>query len=712
MDLGKAEPVFHVHDESAPSSGIPRCGLKEADLNKALHALDTVINRDWLRSIPQEKHAIRKRQNILLQLLVASAFGMQVMLLYLLQLYPLYARGGAGSASVRNLEYLAWALTTPVLFIGGYSFLHGAWRALRAASVGMDTLVSLGTLSAYGYSVYNALEGQGEVYFDSVAMVTTFITLGRYLEKSEEWRARKDIRELLKLQPETAWRRSDDQWQEVEAFDLKRGDHILIKPGERMPVDGRVMEGMAAVDETRLTSAARPIQKSVGDPVFAGTLVVDETLRCEVVQPVDGTRMAEIKRMVQEILNAKPPAQRLADQVARYLVFSVVAAASLTFLGWSMAGATPTKAVLTAVTVLVIACPCALGLATPLALTRVLGQASKEGVLVRNPVAFETAAKIDAVVFDKTGTLTQGCLTVSSVMIAPGVGLNDTELLRYAAAVTQYCGHPLAQAIVTASSGSRLDGREFRMQHGKGASAKVVENNGEQHVVKVGSSSFIQVDDRHALFLAALSREKKGDTIVWVARDGEVIGFVTLRDEPMPTSIEAVRRLNKKGIRTAILSGDQARTVKAIAEKLGIEVYIGNLDSIEKVEYIRQWQKIGWKMAMVGDGINDAPALAQADLSITVAAGTGVAGETSDIILTRPDLNLIPWLIRISTRTRRIIQENLGWAFAYNLLAVPLAAFGVVSPVIAATAMATSSLFVVVNSLRLRNEAVNAHAES
>ncbi|MEJ2569575.1 MAG: HAD-IC family P-type ATPase, partial [Anaerolineales bacterium] len=204
----------------------------------------------------------------------------------------------------------------------------------------------------------------------------------------------------------------------------------------------------------------------------------------------------------------------------------------------------------------------------------------------------------------------------------------------------------------------------------------------------------------------------KGDTIVWVARDGEVIGFVTLRDEPMPTSIEAVRRLNKKGIRTAILSGDQARTVKAIAEKLGIEVYIGNLDSIEKVEYIRQWQKIGWKMAMIGDGINDAPALAQADLSITVAAGTGVAGETSDIILTRPDLNLIPWLIRISTRTRRIIQENLGWAFAYNLLAVPLAAFGVVSPVIAATAMVTSSLFVVVNSLRLRNEAVNAHAES
>ncbi|MEJ2551322.1 MAG: HAD-IC family P-type ATPase, partial [Anaerolineales bacterium] len=198
----------------------------------------------------------------------------------------------------------------------------------------------------------------------------------------------------------------------------------------------------------------------------------------------------------------------------------------------------------------------------------------------------------------------------------------------------------------------------------------------------------------------------------WVARDGEVIGFVTLRDEPMPTSIEAVRRLNKKGIRTAILSGDQARTVKAIAEKLGIEVYIGNLDSIEKVEYIRQWQKIGWKMAMIGDGINDAPALAQADLSITVAAGTGVAGETSDIILTRPDLNLIPWLIRISTRTRRIIQENLGWAFAYNLLAVPLAAFGVVSPVIAATAMVTSSLFVVVNSLRLRNEAVNAHAES
>jgi heavy metal translocating P-type ATPase len=674
---------------------------EQVDLPAVLHKLDRLGYQARLLSDPREQKAEKQQERLLIQLIVAAAFGMQVMLLYLVQLYPRYAAGEFDQPDVRNLQYLVWALATPILFVGGWSFLQGAWRALMARTASMDTLVALGTLSAYSYSVYVTLAGGGEVYFDSVAMITTFILLGRYLEKIGGRQARKDIRHLLQLQPDKAWRRDGDDWQEVQASALAEGDTILVKPGERVPADAELIEGQAAVDESLLTGESAPVNKGPGDNLFAGTVVSDEALVARVTRPAEEGRLAQIAHLVEQTLNTKPPIQRLADRASAYFAFGILGAALLTFGGWwLLAGKPPDRALLTAVAVLVVACPCALGLATPLALAITLGRTSREGILVRNPVALETAATVVRIVLDKTGTLTQGKLSVTATAVADEDRMSAGDLLCLAAAVEQYSEHPVARAIVRAcpQSPARVEG--FKVARGQGASAQLVGSNGGR--LRVGSARFLAVDAGSSLNEQAQARAGEGETVVWVGTEDALAGFVALRDEPDPTAVEALRQLAEEGVRAVMLSGDSSPTTAAIAAELGLEEYEGETPPQAKAERIRTWQEAGEKVAMAGDGVNDAPALAQADLSITAAGGTDVAGETSDVVLTRHDLTLIPWFIRLSRRTRRIIRENLGWAFAYNLVAVPLAAFGIISPVIAAATMATSSLLVVGNSLRLR----------
>jgi heavy metal translocating P-type ATPase len=674
---------------------------EQVDLPAVLHKLDRLGYQARLLSDPREQKAERQQERLLIQLIVAAAFGMQVMLLYLVQLYPRYAAGEFDQPDVRNLQYLVWALATPILLVGGWSFLRGAWRALMARTASMDTLVALGTLSAYSYSVYATLSGGGEAYFDSVAMITVFILLGRYLEKIGGRQARKDIRHLLQLQPNKAWRREDEDWQEVRASTLAEDDTILVKPGERVPADASVMEGEAAVDESLLTGESAPVNKSPGDGLLAGAVVTDEALVARVTRPAEEGRLAQITDLVEQTLNTKPPIQRLADRASAYFAFGILGAALLTFAGWwFLAGQPPAQALLTAVAVLVVACPCALGLATPLALAITLGRTSREGILVRNPVALETAATVGRIVLDKTGTLTQGKLSVVATAVPDGSDRSADELLCLAAAVEQYSEHPVARAIVRAcpQSPSRAEG--FKVTRGQGASAQPVGSNGGR--LKVGSARFLAVDGDSSLNGQARARADQGETVVWVGMEDTLAGFVALRDEPDPTAKAALRQLAEEGVRAVMLSGDSSRTTEAIAAELGLEEYEGETLPREKAERIKAWQETGEKVAMAGDGVNDAPALAQADLSITAAGGTDVAGETSDVVLTRHDLTLIPSFIRLSRRARRIIRENLGWAFAYNLVAVPLAALGIISPVIAAAAMATSSLLVVGNSLRLR----------
>jgi len=687
----------------AAERGFIRYDPGSLDPTSALKRLGPLGFQARLLTTEGERGEERRTQRTLIQLITAFAFGMQVMLLYLVQLYPLYAAGEVASPDVRKMQYLVWALATPALFYGGITILRGAWRALRAGTATMDTLVTLGTLSAYGYSVYMTITGAGETYFDSVSMIVTFIMIGRYLETLGGAQARKEIRGLLKLQPDTGRRRNKNaakEWQEVPAVSLQTGDTILIKPGERVPVDGKILEGRAALDESLLTGESTPAAKSVGQTVFAGTVVTDQALICRVLNPVGNTRLAQITALVDRTLSSKPPIQRLADRAAAYFAFGILAVAVCTGFGWWFFQHTLPHALLSAVAVLVVACPCALGLATPLSLAVSLGRATRRGILVRNPVALETSAAVQTVVFDKTGTLTCGQMRLSSATVEPNTGLSEEDLLRLAAAIEQFSEHPLAKAIVAAAALPLLAAKDFITAPGHGASA-VVESLGGRRI-DVGSAEYVGNNLDARLLSSAREHAALGKSVVWIGWEGKAAGFLSFRDEPNETAAEAIQWLRRERIDPVLVSGDNETTVAAIARELDLEQYEGNSPPEHKADYVRKLQSRGVKIAMIGDGINDAPALAQADLSITAAGGTDVAGESSDLVLLRPDLTLIPWFINLSRRTRRIILQNLGWALAYNLVTIPLAAIGLITPVIAAVTMSVSSLLVVSNSLRLR----------
>jgi len=672
-----------------------------ADPQALLTQLNPLGYRAQISSSAKGKKEERIQERISLQLIAAVAFGMQVMMLYLVQLYPLYSLGQFDSRNVRQIQYVVWALATPVLFFGGLTFLRGAWRALLAKTATMDTLVSLGVLAAYGYSVYITLTGHGTTYFDSVTMITSFILFGRYLETVGGAQARKDLHGLLRLQPEFAWRQQAGKWEKIQARTLHIGDVIRIREGEQIPADGVILEGEGEVDEAMLTGEARLVKKAATEAVFAGTLLREGVLTASVSALPVQTRLSQINELVNETLSAKPPIQRLADRISTYFTFGILGIAILALGGWLAAGYPLERGILAAVAVLVVACPCALGLATPLALSVAISKAVGQGVLVRNPSALETAAKIQRVVFDKTGTLTSGDLTLLKVVPVPTCGLSEQSLWQLAASVEQFSSHPLAQAILK-DSPPPLEAGEFIALRGAGASARVLTHPPRR--VVVGSFHLVQVDPASALLPQAEQYAAQGKTVVWVRVEDEVSGFLVLQDKPQPAATLALHALRQRGIHLAILSGDSHLATEAVASALGIQDFEGSCLPEKKAEYIRRWQEKNQPTAMVGDGVNDAPALARADLSITPLGGSDIAGNTSDIILTRNDLNLVPWFLKYSQRTRHIILENLGWAFAYNLVAVPLAILGIISPAIAAAAMAASSILVVFNSLRLRKD--------
>ena len=633
-------------------------------------------------------------ERLLLQVIVAFAFGMQQMVLYIVRLYPAYHVGDYSSPQVRLLQVLALILATPALFFGGYTFLRGAVHELRARTPGMDTLVALGTLSAFTYSAWATLVGGFPTYFDSVTMIVQFVVLGRYLEMAGGARARKDVRGLMELQPDQAWvRAADGSIVETPARQLHPGTTIVVKPGERVPLDAEVIEGGAHADESLLTGESIAVSKRAGATLWAGTLLVDGGLTARVLRDVDSSRLSGIRTLVEHTLQSRAPVERLADRVSFWLTIGVISLALVTSVAWLLVGASPQVALITAVAVLVVACPCALGLATPLAISVALGSTAREGVLVRNGAALETAGATNTTVFDKTGTVTLGRLEV-----AEAHGESRDALLDLAASVERYSEHPLARAIVAASA-EPPTARQFVAHSGMGASA-TLEGSGES--VSVGRIELMPVapDAESQRFAAA--REALGETVVWVSRGHNVAGFVALRDRIDPTAHHAVNELIARGVTPMLLSGDSEATVRAVAAELGIEQFAARLTPELKAARIVELQSEKRFVAMVGDGINDAPSLAAADLSITVAGGADIAGKTSDIVLSRDDLALVPWFLSASAQTNRIIRQNLGWAVAYNAVALPLAAFGVITPGIAAVAMASSSLLVVGNSLRLR----------
>lgn len=664
------------------------------DLEELMHRVSKLGYTPTLAGDDEAEKNSAAEERLLIQVLVAFAFGMQEMVLYIVRLYPAYSAGDVSSPQVRIVQALAAALAAPALFYGGYTFLRGATQELRARTPGMDTLVALGTLSAFTYSLWATVTGGYATYFDSVTMIVQFVVLGRYIEMAGGARARKDVRGLMELQPKRAWvRGADGSLDQLPAWQIKPGTTVVVKPGERVPLDAEVVEGVGHADESLLTGESRAVAKTAGGTLWAGTLLVDGGLTARVVRDVDGSRLSGIRTLVEHTLEGRAPVERLADRVSLYLTLGVISLALLTGLGWVLVGAGPAHALITAVAVLVVACPCALGLATPLAISVALGTAAREGVLVRNGAALESAGGTTVVVLDKTGTVTLGRLEVAATE-----GGSRASLLSTASAAEQYSEHPLARAIVGASV-TPPAARGFASQAGLGVSA-TLEADGTS--VSVGRLELMPTRPSDELLARATARESNGETVVWVARADAPVGFIALRDEIDSTARAAVRDLSARGLGPVLLSGDSEKTTRAVAAELGIGRFEARLTPELKAEAIETLQVDGSRVAMVGDGVNDAPSLARADLSITVAGGADIAGQTSDIVLSRANLELVPWFLSASAQTRRVIRQNLGWAVGYNAIALPLAVFGVITPGIAAIAMACSSLLVVGNSLRLR----------
>jgi len=599
------------------------------------------------------------------------------------------------------------ALATPVQFLIGWRFYRGAWMALRNGSANMDVLVALGTSAAYFLSLYNMLvagrDGQTHLYFEASAAIITLILAGKIMEERAKRGASAAIRELMALRPRKARKLDQAKGEiEIDIAELVIGDIVRVLPGERVPVDGKVSAGESELDEGLITGETRPVARVPGDTVVGGAVNGTGRLDIEVTAIGEDTTLSRIIRLVEQAQTGKAPVQKLVDKVSGIFVPVVIVIALVTFGGWLFFGAGIEASIVAAVSVLVIACPCALGLATPTALVAGTGAAAKSGILIRNFDALEQAHNVDTVIFDKTGTLTEGTPTVRDIIA--GEGTDKTELLRMVAAVQAASEHPLARAVVDTArkQGVKVpDICDFSSKTGAGVQAMV-----EGHKVVIGSEAML-VDLDIALPEGGLARqitdhEGRGQTVILAAIDGRFAGFITLEDRIRASAKQAISDLKARGITSIMLSGDGEDVAAYVAGQLGLEEGRGRIRPQDKAREVEKLRKNGRHVAMVGDGINDAPALAAADVGIAMGGGTDVAMEAAGITLMRSDPALVAGAIDVSISTRRKIAQNLFWAFAYNVIGVPLAAFGILSPAIAGAAMALSSVSVVSNSLLLR----------
>ena len=623
------------------------------------------------------------------------------------------------AVSRQAMLYILLVLTAPAVFWVGDRFLKGALNATLHKTADMNTLVAIGSLSSYIYSalatifphLFSVFGREPPVYFDGAAMIVTLVLLGRLLELKARGRTSEAIKKLMKLTPKTARVIREGAEMDVPVEEVLRGDLIVMRPGGRIPTDGTVASGESSVNESMLTGESMPVSKKPGDEVFAGTINQSGSFVLEATRVGAETALARIIRLVEEAQGSKAPIQRFADKVASIFVPTVIAIAIVTFIIWYFAvpGHILSRAVLNFVSVLIISCPCAMGLATPTAVMVGTGLGAENGILIKGGESLERAHHLDTIVFDKTGTITRGEPEVTDIVAAPG--FSEADLLSMAASVESLSEHPLAKAIVKlggkagreTNTGIVLD---FESVSGLGSRARV----GESKII-IGSRTFIESEGINTEMLdqGAAMLEKSGKTCVFAAIDGKPAGIIALADTIRPSAPEAVSLLKKMGLEVVMLTGDRRQTAEAIARQAGIERVLSEVQPGDKAGEIRRLQSEGKVAAMVGDGINDAPALAAADVGIAIGAGADIAIEASDITLIRDDLRLVAAAIELSSLTMRTIKQNLFWAFFYNSAGIPIAAgalypfFGILlNPMFAAAAMAMSSVSVVSNALRLR----------
>ena len=607
-------------------------------------------------------------------------------------------------------------LSLPVIFYSAWIFFDGAWRALRARTLDMMVLVAVAVGAGWLYSLVITLTGGGEVFYEAATVLTAFVLLGHWFEMRARGGANDAIRTLLELAPPRAVVIRDGQPVEVPTADVVVGDLLLIRPGAKIPVDGAVEDGDSEVDESMVTGESLPVHKASGAEVIGASVNTTGTLRVRGTKVGSDTALAQIVQLVQEAQNSKAPGQRLADRAAFWLVLVALLGGGLTLAGWLLAGASSATAMLFAITVVVITCPDALGLATPTAIMVGTGLGAQRGVLFKNATALETSARIDTVVMDKTGTLTKGEPEVTDVVVD---GMDAADVLALAAAVEQESEHPLAAAVVRHADAlgvPALPATGFRNVPGHGASAEVTGRR-----VLVGNAK-LMADEGVDLGTLGERRDEmagSGRTAVLVAVDGRGVGVVALADAARETSAAAVAALHEAGVEVVMLSGDNGATARRIAGQLGIDTVIAEVLPGDKAAKITELQRSGKRVAMVGDGVNDAPALAQADLGIAIGAGTDVAIETADVVLMRSDPLDVPTALQIGRGTLRKMRQNLGWAVGYNAIALPIAAgvfepaLGLVlRPEIAALSMSGSSFLVAVNALLLKRLRLPAAPEA
>ncbi len=602
-----------------------------------------------------------------------------------------------GGMDDSGLRWLQLALTAPVVLGIGAQFHRVAWKQARSRSVGMDTLISLGSLVAFIWSVW-ALFNQGEVFFETAAIIVTLITLGRALEARAKGRAGQALTALLQLGAQQATIRTSQGDRIVDIEELIPGDVMVVRPGEKVPTDGVITAGHSSFDESMLTGESTGISKGEGEEVLGATINQERLVLVKATRVGEDDALHRIIALVEEAQSGKAPVQRLADRISSVFVPLVISIALVTFIVWLATGHPAADSVRAAVAVLIIACPCALGLATPTAIMVGSGRAAELGVLFKNPEVFERAQRIETLVFDKTGTLTTGAMTLTDVVTDE----DPDYLLPLVAAIEAASGHPIGKAVALGAEQRGFVVGEATDVESLGGLGVVGWAGGIEIVAgkpKLLADRGLPISDDQLEAMARL--EAEGKTAFLAGYRGEARAVLAAADELRPTSRAAVATLRAMGLRVAMLTGDNSRTASAIAADLGIVDVISEVLPGDKADEIRRWQTQG-QVAFVGDGINDAPALTTADLGIAIGTGTDVAVETANVVLMSGDPALVPTALKLARKTLAVIRQNLFWAFAYNVAAIPLAAFGFLDPMIAAAAMALSSVSVVINSLRLR----------